>query len=542
MSNIFRTILIFGVILLISGCGIPDNLKSRVSMLQGDFKKTESRFLKEVSTYKRFKNSSEYEEFKKYAQKENWQKNIDNVKKTVANAKQINTKIKKILDDDREKDQANLMLHMINFKGHIDKIKVEYPKTNKRITFIKDTKDNSDSLLEKANISYENSQQRYVKLKDTLTQVAIDFPKKTADINKKAKTLEDIMGLNKNYILSIEQEFKKESSKRDYAQFGDSYVGLTQNAILLKTSDEKMRKQFSQLYQSYTKILTDMRSDLFVQVARSTWDGYAEYGSDHPYTYRPSKVTSKVYNYFDALTLENIATYGAGWSSGFKSNIEKNMWDALKINHSIGRDNRGVWWVLKMNARYYHKYVLINGENRQESDWVEVKATYFYKNQANLGMEILSKPYGFYEEEKINEASPAGMSLVGNSKYGEWRDKNSQTRSSIGSVGLLWFFFPRYGFYSSYGSPYYRYNDYRRYSDYRTRRQPYYGSNHQYGTWGSSTYSNNRYARSSYAQSHSAGVRAAKSGKGAQQYKKSTSSIKRAGSSTRGRGPSGGGK
>jgi len=40
-------------------------------------------------------------------------------------------------------------------------------------------------------------------------------------------------------------------------------------------------------------------------------------------------------------------------------------------------------------------------------------------------MEILSKPYGYYESEKLKNASPIGINYVGNSKYGEWKKDTS---------------------------------------------------------------------------------------------------------------------
>ena len=543
MNNLFKSILIFTVILLLSGCGISERWKTESRVLKRELNNAEKKVLNEIKKYKEFKNSPQYKDVEKYAKKENWEKHFKDTSEFLKVSKKLQLNIVKILENDDEDEQEKLKKLNKSLKTNIDKIKILAPYVFKRIDLIKETKRSIDFLQKQALRSFGKAEDLYIKTQEIFKKAKVDYPKKASNIAEKDKKISKLFLISKKEISVLRNELNKNISQRDYALYADTIESLIRNNQLIKFEHLASSKKIAELYQSYTKILTDIKVDNFIQITRSTWNEYAEYGSDSIYRYPQSKVSSKVYDYFYTLKVDNIAGYNSNFlaNNRFTPNIDLNMWNALKLNSSIPSfDNRGVWWISKLTQRFYNKYTIIKNDKEEKTDWIEVNYLTYSNNQANLGMEILSKPYGYYEEEKITTASPAGMSVVGNSKYGEWREQKST--STGGSGGLFWFFFPRYGYYNSYGSSYYHQNDYRRYQDYRRRNSSYYGSNHQYGTWGSNTYSNNKYSSSHYAQSNAADVRASRNGKGAQQYKRSASSIRGSGGSSRGRGPGGGGK
>lgn len=541
MNNVLKFLIVFCITILLSGCGIKDRLKFEAKSAQNDFLLVEKNFLNQSKKYEQFKNSPEYKDFEFYAVQEKWQNNFNKIPKMLNVSKKISNEISVIVENNDSDDQEKLKKLFRSLKEKNIVLKKENSYVFNRINFIKNTKQNADSLYKKAQNNFRKSKLLYTNIKKTFVQTKKDYPKKSIDLTNKENKLKKMIINNKKFILIINEEYSKDTSKVNYALFGDTYEHLSSNSKLIKNTNNTFQKSISELHRSYSKILTDMKSDYYVVVRRSTWDNYAEYGKEHIYTHLGSKVTPKVYEYFDTLKLDEIASFNTGWSSGKSIKIDMKMWKALKIRISIPRnDNAGVWWVSLLYKKGYHKYTIVENDKKQTSDWIEVSNLMYDNNVANLSMEIVSKPFGFYEEEKITKASPVGMSLVDNPKYGEWREQKNQ---SSGSSGLFWYFFPRYGFYSSYMGPrYYHYDDYTRYRGYRTRNQSYYGRNHEYGTWGSSTYSNNRYSSSNYAQTNAADVRAAKSGKGSQVYKRSSSSVRGSGSSARGRGPGGGGK
>ena len=131
---------------------------------------------------------------------------------------------------------------------------------------------------------------------------------------------------------------------------------------------------------------------------------------------------------------------------------------------------------------YKHQYKIIYSENGEPKEtttgMIEVPTTFFWKNQNNVGMEIVSKD----STGKVNKvATPPGYSnYVGNPRYGHWENRDGSS---------FWSFYGKYAFLSSMFNlmspvPRYGYSDYRR--NYRYNR-PYYGSRSSSGyyTYGS---------------------------------------------------------
>ena len=127
---------------------------------------------------------------------------------------------------------------------------------------------------------------------------------------------------------------------------------------------------------------------------------------------------------------------------------------------------------------YHHKYKVIIKEDIQYTGFVKVSEQYYRKNENYLGMALLSKTADGY----IKTPSPPGYQYVGDDRYGEWK----QDRSG----NSFWSFYGKYMFMSHMfgmvSRPVYR-SDYGAYSGYRKSNRPYYGSNNQYGTNGSTT-------------------------------------------------------
>ena len=87
-----------------------------------------------------------------------------------------------------------------------------------------------------------------------------------------------------------------------------------------------------------------------------------------------------------------------------------------------------------------------------------------------LGMALLTKKDGTFDDV----VAPPGYALVGDEKYGRWREDNSG--------GSFWEFYGKYALISSlfggWYSPIHR-NDYRAYQGDRTRGKSFFGRNNQ---------------------------------------------------------------
>ncbi len=149
-------------------------------------------------------------------------------------------------------------------------------------------------------------------------------------------------------------------------------------------------------------------------------------------------------------------------------------------------------------------------------------------------MAIETKPYGYFNYEAIDVATPPGMAYVGDKQYGQWKTNDNGDR--------FWVFYAKWHFYNTlFNGHYYTYG---MYTDYRTnyygRSKSYYGTgSRRYGTTGN--VKSKRYASSRYSKKFSNNSRSQFSKSGVRSYSRSQSSV-RAGGSHRGGGPGGGGK
>ncbi|SMC68977.1 hypothetical protein SAMN02746065_10756 [Desulfocicer vacuolatum DSM 3385] len=124
---------------------------------------------------------------------------------------------------------------------------------------------------------------------------------------------------------------------------------------------------------------------------------------------------------------------------------------------------------------YFHRYLVVLPDESSKTQWFQVPKEYYNKNIDFLGMTLLTKKEGAYDDA----VSPPGYGFVGDENYGRWRDD--------GNGGSFWEFYGKYALISSlfggWYSPIHR-HDYRSYQSYRSKRKPFFGSSKQYGSSG----------------------------------------------------------
>jgi len=245
-----------------------------------------------------------------------------------------------------------------------------------------------------------------------------------------------------------------------------------------------------------------MKAVYYITVLRWAWNDDADYPSTHTYTYPRHEIFGETFDFFNSLpeSLPYIARLKTGWFGG--SNIQTNdrvpaaRWNALGISPQeqwVYRDDTAEYG-FQLSADYFHKYLITeNGETR-ETDWQKVDETMFESHVDDLGMDIVSKPFGAFEDEKITNPTPAGMAFVGNPRYGQWQTDDRGTS--------FWAWYGAYRLFGDLlgarGQPYmYRRDEWDTWST-RYRGQPYYGEDkdkrERYGTGGYVVGSSNRWA------------------------------------------------
>jgi len=469
------------------------------------------------------------------------------------------TKVEKLSKDlkDYNSDNASNMAKSakeINFDLRRIKNNVEYP-----LNFVREL----DKAMKLKDSTYKTVTELYKPLKKKMDPYAEHMDKYAKKYSEKKKVInkmkESVVGLyaqvNKTY-----KKFEKEynSKKINIVKYMDYSKTLNRDIEKLNKDIYDYWKRVEELDRDYTKILVDMKEVPTLSVERISWNNSYDYPTEHKYTYKDIIMDNETYKYFISLNTDFIAKSTSGvFDKDMKpltaiSGVSQRYVNKLRLNvkeNWNSGDDDAEFYIKNMGATYAHKYRIMEDGKSKVTEWVIVSAAIYNMYLKNLGMEIVSKPIGYFESEKSTRPTPEGMSRVNNPHYGEWKQDSSGNS-----------FWHYYGMYSMFGHifgsndhRYYR-NDYNRYHG---SSGAYYG-NGRYGSNG--TYTRNRYKsstfnktggyksattrstkRSSYRKSKTTRSLSKRSSS-SRPSRSSSSSFRSSGSKTRSRGPGKGGK
>jgi hypothetical protein len=519
--------LLISLTFLVAGCGLPKEAKESMLRTTERLKTTSAEINKEESEYKSKLSTEDYKTFlSKYAERENWVVNFSKAKQQLAEAqKAFDTGLKPVFDKNSKDDLDSFWAQTKRVESARGEALKLAKKPKERASFLLTARKEAPQWLPKAQEEEKAFSLIYKPLTSYADKMKVEHIGKKDDITSR-------LAQAKNWNDEVQKSLstaKKEiaSAVPDYALFADSCGVITKNLKLMTDYDKSLRTRLSELDRSYSKTLIDMRVEYYVQVGRVSWDESSDWDSEHDYQYPVRQVDEATYEYFDKLPDEDpIALYGGFLSSSIDPKIDHGKWNLLKINEKenwSSGDSDAEFYVAELPAKHFHKYMIVENGEKKETDWVVVSDAYFEQNEDNLGMDLEAKPFGFYNDETIKVASPAGMAYVGNPKYGNWKND--------GNGGSFWEFYGRYRLFSDLLGPdrYYR-NDWNDWHTNYSGRKPYYGETNddreRFGS-GSAT-SQTRYAGSHYARSGG--------------FKGEDHSVRNAGPRARGGGPGGGGK
>lgn len=430
--------------------------------------------------------------------------------------------------------KINTILSTIDKKLALVKSVSEHPY--KRVKFLDNVYKNTDKYKKKTDASIIYIKKTYEGLVTYSDGYSVKYPKKKSQIDKfmsKIKAVYDsdlsmYSQFNKHYDLK-----KAKSDSFDLLLLANNYTNISKDEASLKKTNVSHRKKLAALNDSYTKILVDIDAKFYVQVGRSSWDGYSDYDDTKNVLFNFVQVDEATATYYDNLP-ENTVLYT---HRGRKINATK--WGSLKIsNPKVNWPDRShdeyEFWVNNTRIDYYHKYKIEKNGKVTETGWVKVSEDDFYDNLENVGMAIETKPIGVFEHEATDVATPPGMSYVNNPEYGQWKTNSNGDK--------FWEFYARWHMYNMmFGNHYYTYGMYTDYhTNYYARGRAYYGTgNRRYGTTGNIR--GRGYSNTNYSRRFANNSRSSFNKNGVRSYTKSQASV-RAGGSYRGGGPGGGGK
>ncbi|MFT6123129.1 MAG: hypothetical protein ACJAWS_001122 [Oleiphilaceae bacterium] len=538
-------------ILGLSACsGLPDHLvKEAREIFPAKLKQQKQSNTVLKKDFNTSKSSSMWPFAEPYAKSEKWEQHFTDSDTEINAAESLYEKqIIPMIDDDQPEDAKAFQTLLTAFRKHLINSTKAAKIPSERLSFLVNTRNNAKQIFETATIQHSEILGIEVGFTETAQQAIKDYSNKYSDITEKISTLMQKSAAATDVLnqVTIQYGFHTDDIKTDYATFGDQALALKGMLDDTLGYAKSTQAKLDELYKSYTKILADQRIDYYVHIGRATWCEGEYCGGGSTQKYPPIKVDSKVLEFFDKQ--DQIANIGGSWGSrSFNLKIPRAYWDALKIDYRWNfprGDDSAEYWVESTSSKAFHKYIEIVNDKASEGAWKEVSDDSFWNQNDNLGMAILTKPYGYYEEDILKEAQPAGMAMIqspvmvngaatGSNRHGEWR-QNSSGQS-------FWHYYGMYSLMSNLMGPSrYSYNDWNGYNR-RDRGRGYYGSAGQWGTWGSQTYTNDRYRNGDFAKRNPGAVQRARSGN-LNRKNSGAGSIRTAGSATRGRGPSSGGK
>lgn len=532
----------------LSACsGLPDNLTHEFKLMPKRITANEALIKTQKEAFDELSSHSKWGFFSPYLASEKWVDKFILANDELSKAKQLYASKIEPMADRNEPEEAQAFTQLIGqFNKHLLASSEAAYYADKRIDFLVITRNTADTIYEKSSQQDETNGSLQRQFGSQANAAAKKYPAKKDDLTQRIAGLDALVKQSRETYKMLKTEYLKNTS-RNYAYFGDAAVNLNKLTQAIATYERQHRNKVAELDRSYVKVLADQRVDYYVVIGRATWCEGEYCRSGDEARFPAAKVDANTFEYFDTLTLNSVAKYRRSWGGQdqFSLKIPQDKWKALRLNYKSGQSRNhdyGEYWVDSTFTKTYHKYIEVVNDNLTEKDWQFVSEDVFWKNYENLGMAILTKPYGLYEEDSLKEAQPVGMATVakpimnngvatGSNQYGEWRQSNGHS---------VWYYYGMYRLFGALAGPSrYSYNDWNSYSG-RNRGNAYYGRNNQYGTYGSRTYSSTRYRNSSFASRNPGEVRSAASGQS--RSSRSTPSVRGAGSSSRNRGPSGGGK
>jgi hypothetical protein len=536
LMGFMTALMLAGLMVLVAGCGggLPKELKNKAKTIPKTIKTGESQVDKHKDKYNSLKKSSEFKDVERFALKENWNQYFQLAHDELKRAKGLYDKDLKPLISKNKPELAPMVKQQIT---RIRKVLhdaeglARYPVL--RFSKIKKTIYNIDSLKSRAENDAEHISRIANEIKTgPVAKAKTDFPDLSEKINTRLAPLLEFERQSRDHLNVVAAVYSEHTagSTADYAAFTDSIEALVSDLEQAKILEIKLPEEMAQLYSSYTKILKDMKEEYFVTIKRESWNENSDYYDPRFATFQ-RQVSPEAYEALTADNLNTIAAITAGFTGSKLSNKIGGLWKELSINPTEQWPGRGhnaaSFWVEDAKEAYFHKYILEeNGETRQ-TDWEKVDASFYDANLEYLGMAILAKPYGVFEQDRLTQAAPPGMAYVGNSQYGEWKKDNSGNQ--------FWSWYGKYALFSTLFNlrpSYYSRNSWNGWNNNYRHQKPYFGKTQKgfqkYGTSGTVLKKSPNFQSTNFAKSGG--------------FKSRVPSVRGAGANLRGGGPKSKGK
>jgi len=534
-EQIFTSVvLVLLALVFLTGCGqgLSDAAKTQAKAVKQDLKSTQDFIESQKKKYDRLSASPDFSALAKYAAREKWDMAFANAGTTLARAQEVYDKgLKVTLKQNKPEGEAQALAQIKQVNSVIREAKDQAKAPFERASRIKAAMTGAKTMKTSALASADTILSKVQRLAQGPVAKATEaFPGSEAKITARfapfSKMADDTTA-NTDIVKSQYQAHTQGNA--DYAAFVTAADVIEQAKKTLSKDGPTFEKDLDQLYQSYTKILEDMKVDYYVNIHRESWNERSDSYNPGIFLYT-AQVSPAVFQVLNESNAESIADLSPGYS-GMNIRVTRGLESAfkalnldLKAGWPDSRHNAATFYLESTKLKYFHKYLKEENGETSETGWELVNASFYEQNLDNLGMAILSKPYGEFEPDP--QAAPPGMAYVGNPKYGEW--KKDESGSSF------WSWYGKYAFFSNlffFPSHHYSYGSWNRWNTGYRHQKPYYGqtsTGYTFGSRGSRMKQSPRYQNSTFSKTGG--------------FKTASASVRGGASGIRGGGPKSKGK
>lgn len=529
-----NVVFILLALVFLTGCGqgLSDATKTQAKAVKQDLESTRDFIEAQKKKYAGLSTSPDFSAMAEYAAREKWGRAFADAGATLARAqdlydKGLNVTIKQ---DKPEGDvQALAQIKQVNsiIRDAKDQAKAPLERVSRITAAMNRTQAMERSALESADTILSKVQGLE---QEPVAKAKEQFPASEAKITARFAPFVKMADNTKVNTDIVKTQYKAHTEgPADYAAFVTAADAIEEAKVTLSREAPKFEKDLDQLYQSYTKILEDMKVDYFVNIYRESWDERSDFYNPRifAYTVQVSPAVFQALTQSEAESIAELKSGGKGMNIRVTPGLES-AFKALNLDLAAGwpdsRHNAATFYLESTQLKHFHKYLKEENGETSETGWEAVNASFYEQNMDNLGMAILSKPYGEFEPDP--QAAPPGMAYVGNPEYGEWKkDENGNN---------FWSWYGKYAFFSNlffFPPHYYSDGSWNRWrSDYRYKK-PYYGQSqtgYTFGTRGSTMNQSPRYQNSTFSKTGG--------------FKTASASVRGGASGLRGGGPKSNGK
>jgi len=485
--------------LLVSCGGLPDGLREDAERLNARIDEGVKEVEAKRSELESLLAAEDREHLAVYAERESWRRRFAEASAELADARTtFDDKASPLLERNEAESEAALRAVLKQVQDDVRRAGTLAGEPARRAEVLSDVAVRGPELVVAASASLAVLGPKVDTVQVRADEAAGDYPPKADDLAGRVAAIRKAQSNATAALGRAEAELPRlEAGAADLAVLADAVTEIGEQVAVGEAAISDLTTKADELYRSYSKTLIDMRESYVASIGRTSWNEYYDFPTEHEYKYRRE---------IDLDTATALSEWGNKTIATHRSyNVPSAVWQALAID-PIERfprgDNAAELWLDDIETRYFHRYMLVEGDRKREGEWEEVSEELFEAHIEDLGMDILSKPYGTYEEEALTQAAPAGLAYVGDPRYGKWQnDEQGRRHWSWGNNFLFY-----YLMFGGGRRHYYYYDDWNRWQGGYRGSRPYYGgsgdrASRRYGTAGSATLGSARYASSRYAKS-----------------------------------------